>query len=94
MPAATKAADVFASVPLVDKETVALTQKLVGYDKMIEAARRLNDEKAERIVAQCKDMCLQRHRGLNQKILEELDRDLEANSAGPRSSPRSIARRG
>ena len=75
-PAATKAKDVSTSCSLVDKETLDLTYKLVTYDKMIEAARRMKDEKVERIIAQCKDMCVKRHRGLNKNHLDELERDL------------------
>jgi hypothetical protein len=76
VPAATEATVVSASVPLVDKETLNFTQDLVDYDKMMEAARRLKDEKAERLIAQCKDMWLKRHRGINPKLQEELDRDM------------------
>ena len=76
VPAATEATVVSASAPLVDKETLNFTQDLVDYDKMMEAARRLKDEKAERLRAQCKDMWLKRHRGINPKLQEELDRDM------------------
>ena len=77
MPAATEAKAVSTSVPLVDNETMDLTQQLVVYDKMLEGAHNLKDEKAERMLAQCKEMCLKRYRGVNKTLLDELDRDMK-----------------
>ena len=79
MPAATEATDISTSAPLVDNETLDFIQYLVEYDKRMETARRLEDEKAERRIRKLNedvDMFLKRHRGLNPKLQEELDRDL------------------
>ena len=76
VPAPTEATDASTSAPLVDKETLDLTRKLVEYDQMMETARRLKDERAERIIAECKDVCLKLNRGMDLKLKDELDRDL------------------